>query len=331
MRPLRIATLAFAWALLAETLAPAQVAAPRLTPAFPGLPSQYGLHWSMLDASNPAALAWAQSSYVGLGSSFNGAASDQQGRSGQTRGTVVQTRLVGSNVSLGLARIGSHMDLFNAISPRPGFDSEDAHFDLALHFADWLALGLAKHNLRADRTDLAVPMSDTRRRRLDLGGASLRLGEHIALGIAQGTETIQFQKPGATDSTQREVKRVGVAYSSYSPESAWHLEFYREQRDPYSLAAAFPGDVYDGTRLTGMTLEVNWNGWLMAYERIDQSVNDFLSPTPFVYKAPAQSITVGSLHRSGVAVLLNYNWGQRQVTGNPVSYRSTWLTASWLF
>ncbi len=314
----RIALLALLLALPGAAPTLAQVAAPRLTPLFIGLPAISSVFNPALDTVNPAAQMWAGSSFVGAGVTTQGQNEQSNAGAVLSRGNLdtrlAQLRLMGEFVSLGATLGKTRYRLQDVAGPNDiRFDVLDTRVELALRYTDWLALGVARQASREHTSALLPPGEDMRRTELQLPGASLHFGVFY-LGYASGSEEVRIElaASGATDRDRRRVTRSGVGVRDRRETWGYHLEVYREEREPFLLPAAIPGFAGDEIRLSGTTVEViAWNV-LLGFEQSRTDNRQSLFGVSSNFTSDATRASLGWVPHSGLTLVATGQRGHKR-------------------
>ena len=338
----RIGLLALLLALPGAAPALAQVAAPRLTPLFIGLPAISSAFNPALDPVNPAAQMWAGSSFVGAGVTTQG--HNEQANLGTvtSRGNLdtrlAQLRLMGDFVSLGATLGHTRYRLKDTLGPNDiQFDVIDTRIELALRYTDWLALGVARQASREHVRTGVPPDEDVRRTELQLPGASLHFGV-LYLGYASGSEELRIEGAagvpgvvGATERDRRSVNRTGVGLRDRGDTWGYHLEVYREEREAFQFLVTYPGYVIDEIHLSGSTVEViAWNV-LLGFEKSRTDNRQSVGGIPANFTSDAVRASIGWVPRSGMTLLATGQRGRRLTNASVGQVEALMVSVGWSF
>jgi hypothetical protein len=315
-----LAVLACALALAAGP-ALAQVAAPTILPAAPGVQDPAVLRGPSLVPLNPAALSWATPAKIGLGT----LRTTRDLSASSVAGTPVPAQSFDYVGSYGGFQVGQRYALaVDAIQVQDQSKSEkliasDSAAALSVQFANAVAVGAG---YRSQHEETAAEKSDSHSAS---AGLSLRLGEYFFLGGAYGTDSIVRTATAAAGVPLRGQRgdmvwgvgfRKGGALRMHLEYDAAHLDNYE-----YKGLKTLGGSVNSGVAEFGF--------WYLLLGYTGTSVD--LSADRITSKG--NEVTLGFAGDHGLAVLFHYNRAQTQVaaTGLDVDAVTRAVSLAWQF
>ncbi len=278
---MRYPWLALAALMTFTSLAHAQIAAPRLNP----------LVLESFNPFNPAVLPWGGPSRIGAGVVDVEAKETISGVTSTTfsgDGLMAKAHLVGETFAFGAEIV--KLDIEDASGVKA--DAELVLAGLAAQFGDTFSLGVGKQG------DSFKIQGFEENFDLTVFGGTLRLGEVFYIGVATGTENVEFSFGGVSVDEDRTVTRAGVAYHTRNTSGGLHLEAYKETVDP--ITTPFSEDEED---TTGIALEVVFSGILIVIEAINTEFIDSLGDV--VGEEDETIVSLGWVPESGLNVVVS--------------------------
>lgn len=315
----RVAILLVLPSLLWCASAVAQVAAPSLVPASPGLG---GVGFVTL---NPAVMQWGAPSRIGAGF-FQADEEDTDATTGATTsrtdfdGPFAGLRWVGERLSFAAETLQTEGSAINGLP----LEVDLTGAAVAFQVGGVAAFGGGQTVLNSVLEGPAPPIRLDREFTTNLAGVSLRLGEVFFLGAAGGTLKLaqtSTQFPTFADGTaERNVRRFGVGFRN-SGEVVWHLEYFVGQGEFAQNAAANITLEEEDTQVA--VIEARFGNWVLGLVVRDSEETDKAAVPEATATTEAHRASLGWVPMDGLGIFAQYSRAEKDDPANNQMTEST--------